>query len=110
MTGTAKIHPHGRVGWRRVIDSESLLLQGSTDVDEVIGDHGEPNPALHSGLASVARKPRGRRRFFPVKPRHMRWKRYHRLEQLVTRLEAEGRAAIVGYTMDMRYRLRGRAT
>ena len=31
----------------------SLLLQSSTNVDEVIGDHAEPNPALHADLASV---------------------------------------------------------
>src|SRR5262249_41747890 len=60
MTGTAKIHPRDRVGCRRMVDCESyrvtgnLLLQGSTDVDEIIGDHGEANPALHTVFASVA--------------------------------------------------------
>src|SRR5262245_58913788 len=31
----------------------SLLLQSSAHVNEVVGDHTEPNPALHADLASV---------------------------------------------------------
>ena len=61
MIGTAKIHPRvtGWAGgeWLIVRVTEllaNLLLQGSTDVDEIIGDHGEPNPTLHTGFASVA--------------------------------------------------------
>jgi hypothetical protein len=29
-------------------------LLSSTNVDEVVGDHSEPDPALHADLASVA--------------------------------------------------------
>ena len=32
----------------------SLLLQGSADVDEVVGNHAKPDPALHADLTSVA--------------------------------------------------------
>src|SRR5262245_5852425 len=32
----------------------SFLLQNSADVDEVVGDHAKPDPALHADLASVA--------------------------------------------------------
>src|SRR5262245_2114719 len=32
----------------------SFLLQSSADVDEVVGDHAKPGPALHADLASVA--------------------------------------------------------
>ena len=31
-----------------------LLVHRATDVDEVIGDHPEANPALHSGVAFVS--------------------------------------------------------
>ena len=31
----------------------SLYFHFTTDVDEVVGDHAEPDPTLHSGLALV---------------------------------------------------------
>jgi hypothetical protein len=31
-----------------------LLVQGATDVDEIVGDDAEPDPAPHSGVALVA--------------------------------------------------------
>ena len=37
---------------RRVILG-SLLLQGSADVDEVVGNHAKPDPALHGWQASI---------------------------------------------------------
>src|SRR5262249_19879088 len=32
----------------------SVRLLSSADVDEIVGDHSEPDPALHAELASVA--------------------------------------------------------
>jgi hypothetical protein len=34
--------------------SDGALFHGAADVDEVIGNHAEPDPALHSGLALVS--------------------------------------------------------
>src|SRR5437868_11671593 len=31
-----------------------LLLHRAADVEEIVGDHAEPDPALHSGIALVA--------------------------------------------------------
>ena len=36
------------------VGSSRALVQRSADVDEVVGDHAEPDPALHAGLAPVA--------------------------------------------------------
>src|SRR4030081_469487 len=32
-----------------------LLLHGTADVDDVVGDHAEPDPTLHSGLSAMPR-------------------------------------------------------
>src|SRR6266508_1994203 len=40
-------------GWVGEALRGGLLLHGLADVDEVIGDHAEPDPALHAGFALV---------------------------------------------------------
>src|ERR1019366_6536294 len=49
----------GRRVLKNLIDSGgrrlrcSLLFHGTADVDDVVGDHAEPDPTLHSGIAPV---------------------------------------------------------
>ena len=57
VTRTQQDLQRGRVGCRGLLSGgllASLLLHGSADVDEVVGNHAKPDPALHADLTSVA--------------------------------------------------------
>ena len=61
MAGVTQIPPGDRRdmrrSWSRAALSSRLFFHGSTDVDDVVGDHAEADPAAHSDEALVAAAP-----------------------------------------------------